>query len=482
MKQFLIYIFFLFSIGSYAQPGPYGGKLEFSFTGKDGQVFKQHSKLRVWPEFEKKSEREYMAGWPATKIYWKNDSTLSYELTPTPMGGILPQGFTIVAVYKKDTMRIHDAALNMYEWRRTIMNRIPFLKGTFRIPEACSLFLNMKWQAGSMPAALDWNNFNVNQAYQPSTAVLQAVTQEEAAGQQTTENEMYRVVNNTRTAAVMHYSDNRHAWDTIISNVIAYPVKAVANNKIAVVTLGHTAFLYSRLPFTTWDLVFYEDPASVDYMEKKYVTIDSVWLKDELIFVKGKKTYPYVYNNIELKDSIFQVHINLSDTSSLYQEIKKDTETKLLAEMKVWAYDFVHGHAVAARKSNLSNSTSPLYQYLDKGRFYDPDGGRLNHLLLTLNNGTFTYNGLNQIDPQENNYANYNSTGTYTYNDSTITFFEAPQYADVVFKRPGVDFIPRGTYYWYFNNNILTLTQNMVVESKSWIGYNLFHAIFWIEK
>ncbi|WP_157447000.1 hypothetical protein [Cytophaga aurantiaca] len=478
MKKFFIIAFLFISIYASAQPGPYGGTLEFQFTDANGKTLKKKSGLTVWPEFTTDSDtRYYMEGYPLKKIIWENDSILSYDSAPTPSGGFLPPNFTVVAVYKKDTMRIKGFPEPHY--RFTPIARITFLKGAFTIPKESYPYLTIKCKPEQIPAALEWKNFEGNKSYHPSSAVLEAVTAAPVSG--VIANGSYKVFCNTKgVSAVARYAENSNTWDTILSGITQYPVRVTADKEQVIVTLGSSAFLYSTVPLKKWELVFLKDVVRYPYTRGNELRIDSIWLKDKSFFIRGKKTYAFMYSNYECKESIFKVHINLSDTSSLYRKIKADSEKQVETALKEWTVIYIKKQANASRTYNKEHYPERLSQYLQKGTFYDPDGGRLNHLLLTLMKGRFAYTGRNQIDLSDKDFADYNSEGTYTYTDSTITFWEGSQYAQTVFNKYGIDFVPRGTYYWYFHDNLLILTQHEIDETE--MSYHMYSVGLWIDK
>lgn len=483
MRIFLVIAVLIISIKVYGQPGPFGGQFSFRFSDENNQILKKESGLTAWPELKKDTlhsnrgmdARE--AKWPSRDVKWADDSTLCYELIPTPMGGCFPQGFIIAASYNNDTMRIQG--LDNQRFSLLSIDNIPFLQGNYYIPSELIPFLNIKWKKGMKPPSLDWRNFEVDKRHTSSFAVLEKVGNKSFTNPDTMFQEYQVFVNNTKKG-VIRYNKLSKSWDTLFQNISAYPVNVVNNKEIAIITLGYSAFLFSDSQSDNWKLAFFKEPAKVKGAKIQPLRIDSLWLSEDNIFIKANRYYSFYYDRFKFEDSIFQVHINLPDTSVIYQKIKAGNEEEMSTKIISWLEAFIWSHERASRENNCARYPERLYNYLENGAFYEPDGGGLNHLLLTLSDGKFYYKGTNQMHRSYEEYAYYDSKGSYSYNDSTITFFESAEYQNLEFDSINVDFAPRGTYYWYFSDNLMILTQHKVHESIN--SYHMYQGLFWFKK
>jgi len=125
MKNSIILLILIFINISFvnAQPGPYSGILKFKVY-KDGKIIDLSNKN--WKVITGKyiySEKQKPYKFPEF-----------YQIIPkgTPMGGMVSDDFYLDIIFKKDTMKIYTPSFSSKD---VILDSIPFLKGTFKIPQ-----------------------------------------------------------------------------------------------------------------------------------------------------------------------------------------------------------------------------------------------------------------------------------------------------------------------------------------------------------
>lgn len=119
---YLLFLVFFFLRNGLAQPGAYGGSLEFKVYKNGKQVDLSDKNWQIIPVNDLLKE--------PTESYKFPDF---YRIIPikTPMGGIVKSDFYFDIIFKKDTMRIYPPN---FSYSNILLDSIPFSKGVYKIP------------------------------------------------------------------------------------------------------------------------------------------------------------------------------------------------------------------------------------------------------------------------------------------------------------------------------------------------------------
>jgi hypothetical protein len=106
----------------FAQPGPYGGSLEFKVYKNGKQIDLSAKNWKVIPNNGKFKELAKAYEYPGF-----------YQMVPmkTPMGGLVDPDFYVDIVFMKDTMRVFTPN---FSDGKVMLDSIPFKKGIYKIP------------------------------------------------------------------------------------------------------------------------------------------------------------------------------------------------------------------------------------------------------------------------------------------------------------------------------------------------------------
>lgn len=119
---YTLFTIFIFSGMGFAQPGAYGGSLEFKVYKDSKQVDLNGENWKIIPNngtFEEPSNP------------YKHPGFYQIVSVPTPMGGMVKVDFYLDIVFKKDTMRVYTPNFSNADVK---LDSIPFKKGTYKIP------------------------------------------------------------------------------------------------------------------------------------------------------------------------------------------------------------------------------------------------------------------------------------------------------------------------------------------------------------
>lgn len=119
---YIIFVIFLIWGNVFAQPGAYGGSLEFKVYKDGKQVDLSGKNWKIIPNngtFEEPSNP------------YKHPGFYQIVSLPTPMGGMVKPDFYLDIVFKKDTMKVYTPNFSYINIR---LDSIPFSKGVFKIP------------------------------------------------------------------------------------------------------------------------------------------------------------------------------------------------------------------------------------------------------------------------------------------------------------------------------------------------------------
>ena len=125
MKRNTLYIFFMIFLiwrTGFAQPGAYGGSLEFKVYKDGKQVDLSGKNWKIIPNngvFKEPSNP------------YKHPDFYQIVSLPTPMGGMVKPEFYLDIVFKMDTMRVYTPNFSNSDVK---LDSIPFKKGTYKIP------------------------------------------------------------------------------------------------------------------------------------------------------------------------------------------------------------------------------------------------------------------------------------------------------------------------------------------------------------
>lgn len=120
---YILFLTFFLSLKGLAQPGAYGGTLEFKVYKDGKQVNLSGKNWKITPNNGSFKE--------PSKPYKYPDY---YQIIPrkTPMGGTVKNNFYLDIVFKKDTMRVYTPNFSS---AKVVLDSIPFKKGIFKIPQ-----------------------------------------------------------------------------------------------------------------------------------------------------------------------------------------------------------------------------------------------------------------------------------------------------------------------------------------------------------
>ncbi len=428
----------------HAQAGSPGGRLQFRVYDEKGRLIgpgQRHSRCFA----------EGAAG-ALPPLTHTPDNYWEYAVA----NGRVPDGFTVVVAQGRDTMRLRG--LDYFGAETVRLDSLPFRPGAFRLPVAYQGLVNARFAPAAFP---DLTPYLLRPENGPNDAVtaesLPATTAPDSAGAAL----RWPTAPDPTGLTIFAPGPARRPLVRHLQGRLTGAAQAGTALALLLQT-PRSVVLHSADAGATWHLYRVEDH-HVATWKKEVVQTDELTL-DKIWFTPGGELRAAGRRRVEFRQQqdgpgIFRLHLGLDTASADYRRARTAAQADLRA---------VAAAAVAARQREvlavteaLNHQKYPLHfpARLQQSRFgqrspYPTDGP-----VLTLAQGQFTFAGTAWRDTPDaflnSRAAPYDSHGTYTRTDSTITFREADPKR---FKLDStVGFYPAGTYYYWFSQDALVL-------------------------
>jgi hypothetical protein len=484
----LLFFFFCFGLSSMAQPGASGGHLIFRVVDAQGRSIKSgrsgYTCFPTWGPGEPDDFRNEHPEWyPFARAFSQtSDGYWRYESIPTPAGGVVPFDFTINIVHGRDTMRIRS--LDDFSHGELRVDSIPFIPGRFTVPNAYVGLLNVSNAKGRITNR-NWELFS-RATLPPDSIVAERLqltdykTVEEKPDSRPTCARLATPFDAAANTSAVYLSNGSGKPSVLLLRNIGGQVLSYAcEGSTLVLLLANDLVLKSDDDGANWRVYQVRTGAKVhvfgDEVEVFPFVIKQLRVQGGQVLASGYWEGRWMWSNALLAGT-YQLHFNPGPASAAYKRSTANARADMLAAITASMQEreasfrrnirqplraapnqaFVRQHLLRQGHFMQNNSyISPAAEW--EGTVDSVDYGAYfiyrERPIVTLQNGHFQYTGSHWVKNSSENseVPAFNTNGTYTFTDSTITFQARAGRADW----PGgstADFYPSGTYYYYFRD------------------------------
>lgn len=428
-----------------AQPGPFGGTLSFRLFHK-GKNVAHDSSYKVTLHYEGLKYRFY-------KTVLRDSKRLWFEAEETPVGGILPNDFSICIAHLTDTMQLLGA--EKYASMGLDLDSVPFLKGRYLLPDY--FFSNLKVAPGIRMLNFGWPCQNVEAPCKVHTYLPEKVSHlpliagaAEDITVITTDSSYLVKVKDTNTPVwrtVFAYQRHRNKFFPLQVKVAQHgQTLVVHNSNMILVSLDHG---------NSWRCYWPDEMYSPK--DNGGGRIRNFF--HDTVFFAGNQ----LYARAQWQLSEFGVSVIKHETFRLHLDTDQNPEfhKALLAKAEKDMANLMDSALAAGRQKMFTNVMAGIKSfksyhrpnYLKKVTLFQYQGYYLT--VISLNNGSYNMSQYLLLPYKPEKRPICFSEGTYIVNDSTITFNEQKK----LFVK-GVDplvayFRPQGLYYYYWGQNYI---------------------------